>query len=140
VARGYHAERTGALVGVEQEVIHVAELAAIATGDVIGWRGEQIQGPREGVVDGDLLGATADEEEAAATALFDAPPGEIIFVVGYPGEEDIRAADSGSDVWVGAAADGREEGAGGAHGIPVDDLCCHCGRDETIEHALSICF
>jgi len=78
--------------------------------DIIGWRGEEIQGPREGVVDGDLLGAPVEKEDAAATALFDRPRGGSIFVVGYPGEEDIRAAESGSDVRVGAAADGREGG------------------------------
>jgi hypothetical protein len=76
----------------------------------MGWRGEQIQGPREGVVDGDLLGSIVEEEEAAATAVFDLPPGGSIFVVGYPGEEDIHAADSGSDVWLAATADGREGG------------------------------
>ena len=105
-----HAERVRALVRLEQEEVHVAQLVVIATGDVIGWRGEQIKGPREGVVDGDLLGALVEKADAAATALFDRPRGGSIFVVGYPGEEDIRAAESGSDVRVGAAEDGQEGG------------------------------
>jgi len=86
VAGGDHAERVRALVGVEQEETQVVELAVTAMEDIIGWRGEEIQGPREGVVDGNLLGAPVEKEDAAATALFDRPRGGSIFVVGYPGD------------------------------------------------------
>ena len=67
----------------------------MAFGDLVSRHREEIQGPGEGVVGADLLGIPVNEEEAAAAALADVPPGEDVVVAGDAGEEDIDAADGG---------------------------------------------
>ncbi|TVU06263.1 hypothetical protein EJB05_49465, partial [Eragrostis curvula] len=71
-------------------------------------RGEETQGP-------------VAEEEVAATAVRDLPPGEGIVGAGDAGEEDIGAADRGGEVRVGAAADGRKAGDLAAVGAFPED-------------------
>ena len=79
-----------------------------------------MQGPREGVVGGDLLGLAVEEEEASAVAVLDVPPRVGVFVVGQAGEEDVGAAGGGGEVRVRAAANGPERGHIGANVVEED--------------------
>jgi hypothetical protein len=60
--------------------------------------GDEIHGPFERVVDGELLRAEVLEEDVAVTAVFHDPPREGVVVVGEAGEEEIGAADDGCEV------------------------------------------
>lgn len=122
MAGGDHPERTpiGSLVvGDDQEEITGDELAAVSFGDLVGELGDEIQGAREGVVGGELLGFPVEEEKAAPAALHYLPSGEdvVVVLVRDAGEEDVEAADGGRVVPIGAAADGREGGVFVAVGV-----------------------
>ena len=92
-----------------------------------------MQGPREGVVGGDLLGLAVEEEEASAVAVLDLPPRVGVFLVGQAGEEDVGAADGRGEIRVGAAADGREGGEVAAVGF--EEESDERGRVERAEAA-----
>jgi hypothetical protein len=95
-------------------VVDVGEVAAAAGGDLVGRPGDEVERPRERVVCRGLVGAGVAEEDTAAAAVLDLPPGgRIVVVVGQAGEEGVAAADDGGEVRVGAAAEGREGGNAG---------------------------
>ncbi|KAG2620715.1 hypothetical protein PVAP13_3NG205201 [Panicum virgatum] len=107
--QGGHAERSRGLLGGEDDEIKPDEVATEAVGDLVGRR-KDIQSPGEGVVGGGLPGARVEHEDVAALAHQELPHQGGVLVVGKAREEDVGAADGGSEVRVGAAVDGHEWG------------------------------
>jgi len=127
VADTDHAEGLWGFVRRDDVEAVVVEIAVEAVRDLIGRQGDKVERPRDGVVDVDLLSLPADEEEVAAAAFPDLPPGGGVIAGGDAGEEEIGAADGAGEVRVGAARRrgcrllrGRKrspgEAAGGARG------------------------
>ncbi|EMS65230.1 hypothetical protein CFC21_002120 [Triticum aestivum] len=90
------------------------ELNVHAAADLVRWRGEEIQGPCEGIVDSHLLDSPVDENDISVAAVFHCPLAiGVLIVFGEQGKEDIGAADGGGVVHVGEAAGGRKGWQGG---------------------------
>jgi hypothetical protein len=107
----------GIFGGGEDVAFEVGGVAVAVVEELVGRMGDEIQGPCEGIVDGELLRVAVLEEDVAVAAVLNDPPREGVVVVGEAGEEEVGAADDGCEVWVGAAAEGGEGWDGRAVGV-----------------------
>jgi hypothetical protein len=88
----------GAIFGGEDVAPKVVGVAVAVVEELFGRMGDEIQGPCEGIVDGELPRVAVVEEDVAVTAVSNDPPREGVVVVGEAGEEEIGAADDGCEV------------------------------------------
>lgn len=106
-------ERPLALFG-EDDV----DLEGAGVGHLMGQLRQDIQNQCEGVVGGNLPGASVEQDDVAVLAALDLPPGRgVVVVFRESGEEEISAAYRGGEVWVGPAAEGDERRDGTAVGL-----------------------